>query len=75
MVVGRRAEPLELVAAATGGLAIVADVGEPDAPQRIVDETGTRFGRLDVLVNNAAVIRNGPRSRAIRVRPSTGTTP
>ena len=41
-------------------LAIAADVGEPDAPQRIVDETLAAFSRLDVLVNNAAVIRSGP---------------
>jgi meso-butanediol dehydrogenase/(S,S)-butanediol dehydrogenase/diacetyl reductase len=59
-LVGRRAEPLEQVAVATGGLAIVADVGDPGAPERIVDEALSRFGRLDVIVNNAAVIKNGP---------------
>lgn len=59
-LVGRRAEPLEQVSRAIGGLAIAADVGDPGAPQRIVDETLARFGRLDVVVNNAAVIRNGP---------------
>jgi len=62
VLVGRRPEPLEAVRAEIGGrtLAIVADVGDPEAPQRIVDETVRAFGRLDVLVNNAAVIRNGP---------------
>jgi meso-butanediol dehydrogenase/(S,S)-butanediol dehydrogenase/diacetyl reductase len=62
VLVGRRPEPLEAVRAEIGGrtLAIVADVGDPDAPQRIVDESVRAFGRLDVLVNNAAVIRNGP---------------
>jgi NAD(P)-dependent dehydrogenase (short-subunit alcohol dehydrogenase family) len=62
VLVGRRPEPLEAVRAEIGGrtLAIAADVGDPDAPQRIVDETVRAFGRLDVLVNNAAVIRNGP---------------
>ncbi|WP_277223014.1 SDR family NAD(P)-dependent oxidoreductase [Mycolicibacterium hassiacum] len=61
-VVGRRAELLEAVRAELGGnaIAIVADVGEPDAPQRIVEEVLRAFGRLDVLVNNAAVIQNGP---------------
>jgi NAD(P)-dependent dehydrogenase (short-subunit alcohol dehydrogenase family) len=48
-----RAE-LEAVAA-TGGLhTVVANAGEPDQAQRCVDETMARFGRLDILVNNAA---------------------
>jgi NAD(P)-dependent dehydrogenase (short-subunit alcohol dehydrogenase family) len=59
-VVGRRTKPLEELAGATGGHAIAVDVGDPAAPQRIVDETLSRFGRLDVVVNNAAVIKNGP---------------
>jgi len=62
VLVGRRPGPLEEVRAEIGGrtVAIVADIGDPDAPRRIVDETVHAFGRLDVLVNNAAVIRNGP---------------
>jgi NAD(P)-dependent dehydrogenase (short-subunit alcohol dehydrogenase family) len=62
VLVGRRAEALEEVRAAIGGrtLALAADLAEPATPQRIVDETLAAFGRLDVLVNNAAVIRNGP---------------
>lgn len=32
---------------------IVCDVADPDACQRLVDGTIERFGRLDVLVNNA----------------------
>jgi len=34
---------------------IVCDVADPDACQRLIDETVARFGRLDVLVNNAGV--------------------
>jgi 3-oxoacyl-[acyl-carrier protein] reductase len=34
-------------------LAIVADVTEPDVPQRLVDAAVERFGRLDVVVPNA----------------------
>ena len=62
VLVGRRPETLEEVRAQLAGrtLAVVADLGEPEAAQRIVDETFATFGRLDVLVNNAAVIRNGP---------------
>jgi len=35
----------------------VADVTDVDAVARLVDETVKRFGRLDILVNNAAVRR------------------
>lgn len=33
---------------------VVANAGEPDQAEACVDETMTRFGRLDILVNNAA---------------------
>jgi NAD(P)-dependent dehydrogenase (short-subunit alcohol dehydrogenase family) len=62
VLVGRRREPLDEVGAGLDGdwLAVAADVGDPAAPARIVRETSGRFGRLDVVVNNAAVIQNGP---------------
>jgi NAD(P)-dependent dehydrogenase (short-subunit alcohol dehydrogenase family) len=61
-LVGRRREPLEAVRGELGNaaLALPADVGDRDAPQRIVEETLRAFGRVDVVVNNAAVIQNGP---------------
>src|SRR5947207_2946047 len=34
---------------------IVVDVAEPEAAQRVADEVKTRYGRLDVLVNNAGI--------------------
>ncbi|MDA0327594.1 MAG: SDR family oxidoreductase [Gemmatimonadetes bacterium] len=34
---------------------VVCDVADPVACQRLVDETMARFGRLDVLVNNAGL--------------------
>lgn len=34
---------------------VIADLEEPDAPQRIVDAVIEQFGRIDGLVNNAAL--------------------
>ena len=42
-------------ALARGRLLSVADVTDAAAVQRMVDATVARFGRLDILVNNAAV--------------------
>jgi len=41
-------------------LYVQADVGDDDAPRRLVDAVDGRFGRLDVLVNNVGV---APRER------------
>ena len=67
-IVGRRAEPLERVREQLGdrALSVVADLGEPSVPQLIVERTLAAFGRIDVLVNNAAVIRTGPLSETTR---------
>ncbi len=45
----------EAVRSATGAevLSVVADVAKPGDPERFVGETIERFGRIDVLVNNA----------------------
>lgn len=53
---GLAAARAELLASEGGGdvLDIVANAGEPDQAQECVDEAMYRFGRLDVLVNNAA---------------------
>jgi NAD(P)-dependent dehydrogenase (short-subunit alcohol dehydrogenase family) len=59
-LVGRREESLRAVASELGRAeVVVADLAEAGAPRRVVDATLAAFGRLDVLVNNAAVIRNG----------------
>ena len=43
-----------------GAVAIAADVCDEDAMARAVRETVEAFGRLDVMVNNAATIAIGP---------------
>jgi NAD(P)-dependent dehydrogenase (short-subunit alcohol dehydrogenase family) len=63
-LVGRREAPLQEIAGRLDRAeVIVADLAEPDTPKRIVGATLAAFGRLDVLVNNAAVIANGPFDR------------
>lgn len=50
----------EKLAAELGQVALRADVTHPDDIARIVDEPYRRWGRLDVLFNNAGVIRLQP---------------
>ena len=40
-------------------LSLTADLTEPDAPRRVVEAVVARFGRLEILVNNAGAIRGG----------------
>ena len=40
-------------------LSVTADLSEPDAPSRVVEAVVARFGRLEILVNNAGAIRGG----------------
>ena len=63
--VGRRVERLDELArkveSATGALATLAlDVRAPQAPKKIVRAALERFGRIDVLVNNAGGVAVGP---------------
>lgn len=45
---------------------IAADILAEDAPARLVDEALSRFGRLDMLVNNASSFYETPVARATR---------
>ncbi|MFE5124320.1 SDR family NAD(P)-dependent oxidoreductase [Streptomyces sp. NPDC056669] len=61
LVVGRTAARLaETAADAPGIRPLVADVSAPGAAELIVDTALEAFGRIDVLVNNAAVVRQTP---------------
>jgi NAD(P)-dependent dehydrogenase (short-subunit alcohol dehydrogenase family) len=65
VLVGRRPEPLAEAAAkvrASGGqaLCVPADLADRASPQRIVAACLDAYGRVDGLVNNAAVVRHQP---------------
>jgi 3-oxoacyl-[acyl-carrier protein] reductase len=58
----RQADRLEavahtLAAAGTDAVALTADVAQPAAVQAAVDRASARFGRLDILVNSAGILR------------------
>ncbi|MFF2043095.1 SDR family NAD(P)-dependent oxidoreductase [Kitasatospora sp. NPDC058170] len=61
VVVGRRAEPLADTARSHPGRIhpLVADITDAEAPEAVVREVLDRHGRLDVLVNNAGIVRSG----------------
>jgi NAD(P)-dependent dehydrogenase (short-subunit alcohol dehydrogenase family) len=56
-VAGRRREPLEATAAQAGDAALVVptDVADPRSVSALFAETKRRFGRLDLLFNNAGI--------------------
>jgi meso-butanediol dehydrogenase/(S,S)-butanediol dehydrogenase/diacetyl reductase len=65
VLVGRREDALKAQAdivaeAGTEALAVPADMAEPDSPARIAAACRDRFGRIDGVVNNAAVVRHRP---------------
>jgi meso-butanediol dehydrogenase/(S,S)-butanediol dehydrogenase/diacetyl reductase len=55
VVTGRRPEPLEAVAAETGGIAVPGDVADPDHAGVAVAAAGETFGGLDIVIANAGV--------------------
>jgi NAD(P)-dependent dehydrogenase (short-subunit alcohol dehydrogenase family) len=57
VLAGRRREPLEEAAAGAGNgaVAVVCDVRDPGAVSAMFDEVEKRFGRLDLLFNNAGI--------------------
>ncbi|WP_416067251.1 SDR family oxidoreductase [Rhizobium sp. ZK1] len=61
VISGRRTDVLEKAASELGGetgaqfLAVSADVGNPDSVRALFDVITEKYGRLDLLVNNAGV--------------------
>jgi 3(or 17)beta-hydroxysteroid dehydrogenase len=51
---------LDQAAASTGGLALPLDVTSATQWQEVVAEVDRRFGRLDIMVNNAGLVRVRP---------------
>ncbi|MCW3018128.1 MAG: short-chain dehydrogenase/reductase [Solirubrobacterales bacterium] len=61
VIAARRAERLERLAEELDGVAAcVCDVSSENDLEHLVDFAGQRFGRIDVLVNNAGVGRSCP---------------
>ena len=60
---GRRADALAqtaaLLGAGTAHIVIQADVTRPDARRMLVDRIRERWGKLDVLINNAGIVAGG----------------
>src|SRR3954469_7577425 len=54
----------ERVAAQVGGLALRTDVSNEDSANDMARRALERFGRIDILVNNAAIFHSVPMSRA-----------
>lgn len=65
VISGRRADVLQAAADEIAArfsaqiLPVVADVGDPEAVKALFDKTVERFGRLDLLVNNAGMSAPG----------------
>lgn len=62
---GRSAEELaalsaEMNAAGARALTVVADIRDDTTPESLVDAAPSEFGRLDALVNSAAIARAVP---------------
>ncbi|MEW2357873.1 SDR family oxidoreductase [Spirillospora sp. NPDC029432] len=61
IAVGRRPEPLTETAAGHPNIhPLTADITADGAAQKIIDFALAYSGRLDVLVNNAAIVQSGP---------------
>jgi meso-butanediol dehydrogenase / (S,S)-butanediol dehydrogenase / diacetyl reductase len=59
VVTGRRSEPVAAVADEVSGVALAADMSEPDQIEQVLGRVVAEYGRLDGIVLNAGVMRPG----------------
>jgi NAD(P)-dependent dehydrogenase (short-subunit alcohol dehydrogenase family) len=65
MITGRRPEPLHDVAGTSDNIvSMPADIRDEDAVDRLIGATLGRWGRLDILINNAGVFAGAPLAEA-----------
>jgi NADP-dependent 3-hydroxy acid dehydrogenase YdfG len=62
ILIGRRQAPLDVLAGELEGpvAVLAADISEPGTPEALLNLACERFGRADILINNAAVMTGGP---------------
>lgn len=58
-VVGRRLDPINKVAEEVGGLAVQGDASSHHDCRSVVEKITSRFGRLDILISCAGIMREG----------------
>ncbi|MCX4822315.1 SDR family oxidoreductase [Streptomyces sp. NBC_01142] len=76
IAVGRRPGPLAETAEGRPAIRpLVADITAEDAPELVVRTAVEAYGRLDVLVNNAAIVHGGPLGTLTRetIQPQLAT--
>src|SRR5437899_2451824 len=56
-----------LVELGDGHAAFIADLTDPIQAKRLVEETVKRFGRIDILINNAGMVQTGHDSKHSRL--------
>jgi 3-oxoacyl-[acyl-carrier protein] reductase len=61
LLAGTREAALKALAAELGERVhiLTADLAQPDEPERLVRETETALGQIDILINNAGITRDG----------------
>jgi short-subunit dehydrogenase len=60
ILTGRDEDRLKAVATRTSGLALSADLADPDGPDRLIEAALARTGRIDLLICNAGAGWAGP---------------
>lgn len=70
VIAARNGDTLEASKQETNAtIAQVADMTQPDDIQRVVNETIDRFGRIDILINNAGTLGPAPRPALLDTDP------